>query len=139
MTTSDTSAATTRSRHSPCSKKQLARFIKSSGSRQHIGHTELSSIGYLNVQDRVTQLSVNMMHNIFYDRCQAYMKSFLPRSVICIIITQGEATTTLGLQKSITSGQQLFITMQQQNETCYLIASNTYGTNLPSKKKSDGT
>ena len=60
-------------------QNKLARFITNSGPRQHIGHTELSSIGYLNVQDRVTQLSMNMMHNIFYDRCPAYMNSFFTK------------------------------------------------------------
>jgi hypothetical protein len=56
-------------------QNKVARFILNKGPQDHIGHSELKSIGYLNVNDRVSQLSLNLVHSIYYNRCPEYLKS----------------------------------------------------------------
>ena len=46
-------------------QNKIARYILCLGPRKHIGQTELQQIDYLNVNDRVTQLSLNMVHGIY--------------------------------------------------------------------------
>ena len=60
-------------------QNKMARFILTKGPRDHIGYSELKSIGFLSSQDRVTQLSMNMVHSIFYGKCPEYMKTFFTK------------------------------------------------------------
>ena len=36
-------------------------------------------MGYLNTKDRVSQLGLNVMHSIFYNRCPEYIKPFFTK------------------------------------------------------------
>ena len=60
-------------------QNKMVRFILDKKPRDHIGQAELSSIGYLNTMDRVIQLSMNLTHDIFYDRCPSYMKTYFTK------------------------------------------------------------
>ena len=44
------------------------------GPRSSIRKSELSSIGFLNVEDRVKQLRLNHAHKIYYNKCPSYME-----------------------------------------------------------------
>jgi hypothetical protein len=56
-------------------QNKVVRFILELGPREHIGQLELNKVGYLCVKDRVSQLGLNLAHNIFYDRCPTYLKT----------------------------------------------------------------
>ena len=51
----------------------MARFIMGSRNRQHIGQSELSSLGRLNIDDRVKQPSPNITHGIYYGYGPAHL------------------------------------------------------------------
>ena len=61
-------------------QNKVVRFILNLGPRDHIGQTELKEVGYLNTNDRVTQLGLNMIHSVFYDTCPDYLKPFYTRT-----------------------------------------------------------
>jgi hypothetical protein len=52
---------------------KIARFVLNLGPRQHIGPMELTKIGWLNVQSRVAQLKLNIVHSIFHRQCPPYL------------------------------------------------------------------
>ena len=52
-----------------------------SGNRQHIGKSELSSLGLLNIGNRVKQLSLNIIHGI-------YLESEVAKVVRCWALDQ---------------------------------------------------
>lgn len=56
-------------------QNKMTRFILDKGPREHIGNEELKSVGFLNSKDRVVQLSMNLVHDIFYERCPDYLKT----------------------------------------------------------------
>jgi hypothetical protein len=45
------------------------------GPRTSIKQTELSSLGFLNVKNRVKQLRLNHDHKIFNNACPSYLKN----------------------------------------------------------------
>ncbi len=51
----------------------MVRYILNLGPRHHIGVSELSKAGFLSIKDRVAQLSLNIVHSIYYDKCPSYM------------------------------------------------------------------
>ena len=54
---------------------KTVRFIKSMRPRTSIKQTELSSLGFLNVKNRVKQLRLNHDHKIFNNACPSYLKN----------------------------------------------------------------
>ena len=56
-------------------QNKTVRFIKSMGPRTSIKQTELSSLGFLNVKNRVKQLRLNHDHKIFNNACPSYLKN----------------------------------------------------------------
>ena len=51
------------------------RFIKSIEPRTSIKHTELSNLGFLNVENRVKQFCSNHAHKIFNNAYPSYLKN----------------------------------------------------------------
>lgn len=62
------------------SQNKIVRFIKNLHPRHHVGQEELSSLGYLNVKDRVKFLRLNHVHKIFNHTNAPYMSEFFPRT-----------------------------------------------------------
>ena len=54
---------------------KTVRFIKSMNPRTSIKQTELSNLGFLNVEDRVKQCCSNHAHKIFNNTCPSYLKN----------------------------------------------------------------
>ncbi len=54
-------------------QNKMVRYILNLGPRHHIGVSELSKAGFLSIKDRVAQLSLNIVHSIYYDKCPSYM------------------------------------------------------------------
>ncbi len=61
-------------------QNKMVRFILNMGPREHIGQSELQKLRYLNVKDRITQLSMNLVHDIFYDKSPNYMKTYFTKT-----------------------------------------------------------
>jgi hypothetical protein len=62
-------------------QNKMARFILNLNPRHHIGQTQIRDAGLsLKIKDRVTQLSMNMVYNVFHIDCPEYMKSFFTRT-----------------------------------------------------------
>ena len=61
-------------------QNKMARFILDLGPRDHVGHHELRKCGILNVKERVTQLSLNIVYNVFYGNCPAYFNSYYSKA-----------------------------------------------------------
>ena len=57
-------------------QNKTVRFIKSMGPRASIKQAELSSLGFLNIKNRVKQLRLNHAHKIYYDKCPSYLKNY---------------------------------------------------------------
>jgi len=55
-------------------QNKMVRFILDKGPMEHIGNIELTNVGFLNPKDRVSQLSMNLVHKIFYGKCLDYLK-----------------------------------------------------------------
>jgi hypothetical protein len=51
------------------------RFIKNMEPRTSIKRTELSNLGFLNVENRVKHLCLNHVHKIFNNACPSYLKN----------------------------------------------------------------
>ena len=58
----------------------MVRYIFNMGPRDHVGNAELKKAGFLNSTDRVTQLGMNITHNIFYNNCPDYLKTFFVKT-----------------------------------------------------------
>ena len=56
-------------------QNKTIRFIKSMGPRSSIKQTELSSLGFLNVNTRLKQLRLNHAFKIFHNKCPSYLKN----------------------------------------------------------------
>ena len=56
-------------------QNKMVRYIFNMGPRDHVGNAELKKAGFLNSTDRVTQLGMNITHNIFYNKCPYYLKT----------------------------------------------------------------
>jgi hypothetical protein len=54
-------------------QNKMVRFILNLGPRHHVGPSELSKVNFLNIKSRVVQLSLNIVHSIFYDKCPSYL------------------------------------------------------------------
>jgi hypothetical protein len=61
-------------------QNRMMRFILDKDHRDHIGRTEFHSINFVNVHNRVTQLSLNIVHKMFYRNTPEYLRSFFIRS-----------------------------------------------------------
>ena len=55
------------------SQNKVVWFIKKLGPRSHIGYSELDSLGFLNVENRVKQLRLNHVVKIFNGTCPSYL------------------------------------------------------------------
>ena len=51
----------------------MVRFIKKLGPRSHVGYSELNSVGFLNVENRVKQLRLNHVFKIFNGTSPSYL------------------------------------------------------------------
>jgi len=54
-------------------QNKIIRFVLGMGPRDHIGQLELNRVGFLNTKDRVHQLMLNHMHNVFNNNAPDYM------------------------------------------------------------------
>ena len=54
-------------------QNKVVRFIKKLGPRSHIGYSELDSLGFLNVENRVKQFRLNHVFKIFNGTCPSYL------------------------------------------------------------------
>ena len=54
-------------------KTKLFDLLKNLGPRSYIGYSELDSLGFLNVENRVKQLRLNHVFNIFNGTCLSYL------------------------------------------------------------------
>ena len=82
-------------------QNKLVRFILNMDSRSHIGQTELNKFGMLSVNDRVTQLKLNHVYQIFHEMapdyiCQKFRKV---SDRLCIIILPGVVPPILLFQE----------------------------------------
>ena len=55
------------------SQNKVVRFIKKLGPRSHVGYSELNSVGFLNVENRVKQLRLNHVFKIFNGTSPSYL------------------------------------------------------------------
>ena len=55
------------------SQNKVVRFIKTHGPRSHIGYSELDSVRFLNVDNRVKQHRLNHVFNIFSGTSPSYL------------------------------------------------------------------
>ena len=49
------------------------------GPREHVGQVQIQEAGFLKVCDRVTQLSMNIVHDVFYGKSPTYLKPFFKK------------------------------------------------------------
>ncbi len=61
-------------------QNKIVRFIQNLGPRHHVGHKELNELKLLNVNDRMKQLSLNLMFNIYHDKGAVYLKEFFKKT-----------------------------------------------------------
>ena len=55
------------------SQNKVVWFIKKLGPRSHIGYSELDSLGFLNVENKVKQLRLNHVFKVFNSTCPSYL------------------------------------------------------------------
>ena len=55
-------------------QNKMVRFILDMSPRESINYNVLSSIQFLNIEDRVKQLRLNHVYNIFNDRAPSYLR-----------------------------------------------------------------
>lgn len=55
-------------------QNKTVRFIKNLGPRSSVRLPELSSVGFLNIENRVKQLRLGHAHKIYNNKCPAYLK-----------------------------------------------------------------
>ena len=71
-------------------QNKMARFILRSGPRSHIGHSELHNLGFLNVQERYRQLTLNHMFKVYQGSAPSYLSDkFTPTSSVHSYSTRG--------------------------------------------------
>ena len=61
-------------------QNRMMRFILDKGHREHIGRREFQMINFMNVESRVKQLSLNIVHKVFYQKTPEYLRSFFTRT-----------------------------------------------------------
>ena len=69
-------------------QNKMIRFIQNYGPRQHIGQDERNKVGMLCIKDRITQLSLNLLHKVFNDKSPEYLKDTLKKSSQNIRVTR---------------------------------------------------
>ena len=57
-------------------QNKMVRFIDNIGPRYHLNLQEFHDIGYLHIENRVSQLALNTAHGIFYGKCPSYLNQF---------------------------------------------------------------
>ena len=57
-------------------QNKIARFVLKVEPMHHIGPLEFHSLNWLNVEHRVKQLKLNIVHSIFYNLCPSYLSEF---------------------------------------------------------------
>ena len=60
-------------------QNRMMRFILDKGNYDHIGRAEFQLINFMDVQNRVKQLSLNIVHKIFYKNTPEYLRPFFTR------------------------------------------------------------
>ena len=60
-------------------QNKMIRFILDKSNYDHIGRDEFLQINFMNVQNRVKQLSLNIVHKIFYKKTPDYLRPFFVR------------------------------------------------------------
>ena len=71
-------------------QNKMVRFILNLSPRSHVGHAELASLNYLNIENRVTFLRLCYVHKIFYERSPSYLRDhFIKTSQIHQYGTRG--------------------------------------------------
>lgn len=55
-------------------QNKMVRFIMGQGPRFHVGHNELRNLSMLSVDNRVCQLSLNIVHKLFYGNGPSYLE-----------------------------------------------------------------
>ena len=68
-------------------QNNMVRFIKDLGPRSHIGHSEIKQVGLLNTHDRVKQLMLNHMFNIYNASAPLYLQDQFVRSQNLVHVT----------------------------------------------------
>jgi len=63
-------------------QNKMARFILNLSPREHIGQVHLDSIKLLKIQDRVKQLRLNHMFNVFYSMGPTYLEQFFTKTSV---------------------------------------------------------
>jgi hypothetical protein len=61
-------------------QNKMMRFILNKGHREHIGPSEFKEIRFVNIENRVIQLSLNIVHKIFYHQSPAYFLPYFVRA-----------------------------------------------------------
>ena len=57
------------------SHNKIVRFILNLGPRDHVGWTEIKKAGFFSVHDRVSLLSVNLVHKIYHGKAPSYLSN----------------------------------------------------------------
>ncbi len=55
-------------------QNKMVRFILNLNPRAHVGQAQRAKAGFLELNDRATQLKMGIVHNIFHDKCPQYLK-----------------------------------------------------------------
>lgn len=61
-------------------QNKIARFIMNFSARDHIGQAELNLLAFLNIKDRVKQLRLNHVFNIYHSQGASYLNQNFTRS-----------------------------------------------------------
>jgi len=61
-------------------QNKMSRFVLDLGPREHIGQTELDSLGFLNIQNRVLQLKLNHAFKIFHNNSPKYLSDLFVKT-----------------------------------------------------------
>jgi len=91
------------------------------GPKTSIKQTELSSLGFLNVEYKVKQLCLNNVHKIFSNACPCYLKIILQKLTNITNTIQDQVVLTMQCLKLKSSNRKHFISMQFRIGTYYLI------------------
>ena len=89
----------------------MVRFILDTSPRDSINYNVLSSIQILNIEDRVKQLRLNHVYNIFNDRAPSYLReNFVLKSIASTRHTRSSSNLDL-----------LFLLLKHANQVLFII------------------
>ena len=61
-------------------QNNMMRLILHKGHREHIGQAEFKQIKFVNIENRVKQLGLNIVHKLFYKQTPGYLLSYFVRA-----------------------------------------------------------